>query len=106
VLATWAGTERPYEDFRRTDSLLARCILIINVVLTVGAVAALGLLLLPKNDYAFPLAVFPVLFPAIYYVTHTSLRYRHPIDPLLLLLTAFAVSRCFRRNAKAIAPAS
>jgi hypothetical protein len=24
----------------------------------------------------------------IYYVTHTSLRYRHPIDPMVLLLVA------------------
>ena len=27
----------------------------------------------------------------MYYVTHASLRYRHPIDPIVLLLTAIAV---------------
>jgi hypothetical protein len=40
--------------------------------------------------YAIPLAAYPVLFPILYYVTHTSLRYRHPIDAVLLLLTAVA----------------
>jgi hypothetical protein len=43
-----------------------------------------------RNAYAFPLAAYPVVFPLLYYVTHTSLRYRHPIDPIALLLTAVA----------------
>jgi hypothetical protein len=34
--------------------------------------------------------VFPVIFPCLYYVTHADLRYRHPIDPVLCLLTAIA----------------
>ena len=38
-----------------------------------------------------PLLAFPVLYPLIYYVTHSSLRYRHPIDPFLLLLTVLAL---------------
>ena len=40
----------------------------------------------------FPLAVFPVIFPCLYYLTHADLRYRHPIDPVVLLLTAIAVA--------------
>jgi len=32
------------------------------------------------------------VYPVIYYVTHTSLRYRHPIDPVLVLLVAIAVA--------------
>jgi len=99
ILATWAGTEHPYQDFRRTDSWLARGILLVNLLLTLGTVAGLTLLLLQKNSCAFPVAVFPLFFPLIYYLTHASLRYRHPIDPLLLLLTVFAVSGCLRRIA-------
>jgi hypothetical protein len=44
-----------------------------------------------KNAYAFPVVAIPVVFPLLYYVTHTSLRYRHPIDPIVLLLTAIGV---------------
>jgi hypothetical protein len=44
-----------------------------------------------RNAYAFPLAAVPIVYPLIYYVTHTSLRYRNPIDPVLLLLVAIAV---------------
>jgi hypothetical protein len=30
--------------------------------------------------------------PLVYYVTHASLRYRHPIDPIVLMLTAIAIT--------------
>jgi len=106
VLATWAGTEHPYEDFRRTDSLLARSILIVNLFLTLGTAAGLALLFVRGVRFAFPIAVLPLLFPVTYYVTHASLRYRHPIDPVLLLLTVFAGACCFRSRAiSASAPA-
>lgn len=42
---------------------------------------------------AFPLAMFPAIFPCLYYVTHADLRYRHPIDPIILLLTAIAIAK-------------
>jgi hypothetical protein len=43
-----------------------------------------------RSEYAIPLAVYVFVFPFLYYITHTSLRYRHPIDPEILLLTAIA----------------
>ena len=97
MLATWSGTEHPYGDFLRADSVLARVIFIVNLVLTVGTLGGLALLLLHKSPFVLPLAVFPVCYPVIYYITHTSLRYRHPIDPLLVLLTALAVASCFHK---------
>jgi hypothetical protein len=33
-----------------------------------------------------------VIFPCLYYLTHADLRYRHPIDPVLCLLTAIAAT--------------
>jgi len=92
MLATWAGTEHPCEDFHRTDSLLVRTILITNLVLFLGTLAGMVLLALRRHPLAIPLVVFPICYPLVYYVTHTSLRYRHPIDPLLLLLTTLSVA--------------
>ena len=43
---------------------------------------------------AFPLAACLLVFPVPYYITHTSLRYRHPIDPFLVILCVYAVARC------------
>jgi hypothetical protein len=40
-----------------------------------------------------PLAMCLLVFPVPYYVTHTALRYRHPIDPFLTIFTAYAIAR-------------
>jgi ABC-type Fe3+-siderophore transport system permease subunit len=57
-----------------------------------GALLGVIVVFVRRNVYAVPLAAFPVVFPVLYYVTHTSLRYRHPIDPVVMLLAALAIS--------------
>jgi hypothetical protein len=52
---------------------------------------------LRRSPYAFPLAAFPIVFPVVYYVTHASLRYRHPIDPIIILLTAVSIVEALER---------
>jgi len=39
-----------------------------------------------------PLAMCLLLFPIPYYITHTALRYRHPIDPFMTILAVCAIS--------------
>ena len=96
IVATWLGTETPWRDFWSTDSWLIRTIFLSNSFITIGTVVAIGLLFMRKNQYAVPLAGVPLLFPIVYYVTHTSLRYRHPMDPILLFLTALAIAAVLR----------
>jgi hypothetical protein len=110
----WMGTEAPLKNFRETDSWLIRGILLSSFVTAVGAFFGIVVLWIGRkkitqrrrvhrdgaeteanSDAAeemarasvFPLAVFPVVFPCLYYLTHADLRYRHPIDPIVLLLT-------------------
>jgi 4-amino-4-deoxy-L-arabinose transferase-like glycosyltransferase len=45
-----------------------------------------------KRSAVWPVAAYPVIFPVLYYVTHAQLRLRHPIDPVIMLLTAMAVA--------------
>jgi len=97
IIATWTGTEHPVADFLRTDSLLVRIIVLCNLVLSLGTFLGIVLLVRSKSSSALPIAVFPVLYPVIYYVTHASLRYRHPIDPLLVFLTMFVSADPFIR---------
>jgi Dolichyl-phosphate-mannose-protein mannosyltransferase len=109
IVSTWCGTEHPVDDFMRTDSLLVRVIFLVNFLLTIGSVAAVLGLLLKKHPLAIPLLVFPLLFPVVYYLTHTSLRYRHPVDPFLALLTVYSVASVYRglrfsRNAAPVLP--
>jgi 4-amino-4-deoxy-L-arabinose transferase-like glycosyltransferase len=95
IEATWLGTEHPLADFLSANSLLTRVVFLCNLVVLVGTLCGLSLLFLRRSPYAFPLAVFPLFFPLVYYVTHTSLRYRHPADPALLVLLAVALLACF-----------
>lgn len=58
--------------------------------------AGLILALRFNRNESLPLALCLVLFPIPYYVTHTALRYRHPIDPFLTILTVYAVAQIVR----------
>jgi hypothetical protein len=91
VTATWLGTEQPWHDFRSTDSLLVRSIFLFNVCLTLATSLGIVVLFLRRNRFAIPIAFVPILFPLVYYATHSTLRYRHPIEPILLLLAAIAI---------------
>jgi Dolichyl-phosphate-mannose-protein mannosyltransferase len=110
----WMGTEAPVKNFLETDSWLIRGILLSSFLTAIGALCGVIVMCVGKKwitqrrrerrdgaesleniDGAevmaslpvFPLAVFPAVFPCLYYVTHADLRYRHPIDPVVLLLT-------------------
>jgi len=94
-VAFWGGIPNPIDKFLMTDSWLVRSLILCAIMSGVGALAGIAVLAWKKNDFAFPLAVYPVVFPFLYYITHTSLRYRHPIDPEILLLTAIACGAAF-----------
>ena len=95
IVAFWMGTETPLRDFLNTDSLLVRCIFGMNFLLTAGAFGGLIVLFREKNLFMFPLAVTVAIFPCLYYVTHTLLRYRHAIDPAIVILMALAARGFF-----------
>jgi 4-amino-4-deoxy-L-arabinose transferase-like glycosyltransferase len=98
-VAIWTGLENPVEGFRDSDSLMTRVALASNFLAGIGALCGIVVLFLRRSPYAFFLPAFPIVFPAVYYVTHASLRYRQPIDPVVMLLIAVAIcSAGDRRN--------
>jgi hypothetical protein len=91
-VAIWAGgTPRPIDDFIRNKSAWFRWVLGFNLTAAIGAAAGIVILFRRRNPLAFPVTVFPLVFPLAYYVTLAPPRYRHPIDPVLLLLTAVTI---------------
>jgi hypothetical protein len=90
VVAFWAGIANPVDNFLATDSWLVRALILCAGLSGLGALLGIAVLAWRRSVYALPLAVFPLIFPFLYYVTHNSLRYRLPIDPVVLLLTAIA----------------
>jgi len=91
VVATWLGAESPWQLFSRSDSLLVRGILIWNAIALLGSIGGLLRLLVARNPFFVPVAVFPLVFPITFYIAHTSLRHRHPCDPIIALLMAIAL---------------
>jgi Dolichyl-phosphate-mannose-protein mannosyltransferase len=94
--AFWTGAPFAVQNFLATDSWLVRMVLLCSTVSALGALAGIGVLFWRRSPFVFPLTVYPAVFPFVYYITHTSLRYRHPIDPVVLLLTAIACAAAFR----------
>ena len=88
----WLGSFRPVEDFENADSTWIRAILALNFLTAIGGAIGIVILWRARSPHGFPAAVFVVVVPLVYYVTHASLRYRHPIDPIVLMLTVIAIT--------------
>jgi len=101
-LSFWVGTDAPWKNFMATDSWLIRVILLANGLTALGALVGIAALWRRNRGMGMvvPLAVYPLIFPLLYYVTHAQLRLRHPIDPVVLVLTAIAAAGVMERLRK------
>ena len=91
IISVWSGgTPTPVKDLLNVPSVWFRFVLLFNVMATMGALLGIVILFRRRSVYAFPAAVFPVVFPWAYYLTLVLPRYRLPIDPIVLLLAAIA----------------
>jgi 4-amino-4-deoxy-L-arabinose transferase-like glycosyltransferase len=63
--------------------------------------ALIGLLLARRADalQTFPLSAAMLLFPLTYYITHSAMRYRHPIDPVMTVLAVYAAACAYAKVA-------
>jgi MFS family permease len=104
-VTTWTGgAETPVADFFRNRTLYFRSILLANIAAALGCFIGAILLIRCRHPLAFPIVVIPAVFPVISYITLASPRYRHPIDPIILLLAAFSVYACCKRRRSRAAP--
>jgi 4-amino-4-deoxy-L-arabinose transferase-like glycosyltransferase len=100
----WLGSFHPLQDFENSDSAWIRIILAFNLITAIGSLIGIAALWRSRSPYVFPAAVFILAVPLVYYATHASLRYRHPIDPIALTLTAIAVTGAKRRADRIVPP--
>ena len=96
IVAFWLGTATPFSDFLSADTFLLRSVSVCSFLLLLGTVAGLVLLFFTDNEFTFPLASFVLFFPLVYYLAHASLRFRHPLDPILVLLSAIPFAAILR----------
>jgi hypothetical protein len=108
VADTWAAVYDSRED--KWMNVLHLRMAEVSFCVALSAFAAAGLVLAQRRSAmeALPLALSVVVFPLPYYLTHTSLRYRHPIDPLLTLFAVYAAAQVIstltsmRRSARSL----
>jgi hypothetical protein len=93
VADTWAAVYDSREDKWMTVLHLGMAEVCLCAALSAFAAAGLVLALRRSAMEALPLALCIVVFPMPYYLTHTSLRYRHPIDPLLTVFAVYAAAQ-------------
>ena len=91
--AFWTGAT----SFNKTSPRFYWVVLF-NVAIAAGAVAGCVALWRRRSAYAFPLTAIPVVFPLIYYLALAPPRYRHPIDPALLLLSVIYYAQNDSKN--------
>ncbi len=51
-----------------------------------------------RGEAVFPLVIVLVSFPLVYYITHSSMDYRHPVDPIIVIMCCYAVLEWRRRR--------
>ncbi len=88
------GTTAPIRDFLHSRSAWFRYVVLFNVATALAAVVGIFFLARDRNRYLFPAAVYPIVFPWAYYLTLAQPRYRHPIDPVIMVLAAVCLQAC------------
>jgi hypothetical protein len=94
IAATWTAETstgampHPIRDFLRAPGFWPGYVLLWNLGIPIAALAGLIALARRRNENAFPVAVYPLIFPVTYYFTLVQPRYRLPVDPVLMILAA------------------
>ncbi|MFI5096347.1 MAG: hypothetical protein ACHQT6_00095 [Candidatus Acidiferrales bacterium] len=102
---TWTGVFDSLEDtFVRPAGIRGQYVWSV-ALLSVFSFGGLLLSFLTNAFKTLPLTLCVILFPLPYYITHSSLRCCHPIDPVLTILAVFGLARMislFRRRKASI----
>lgn len=115
IVFTWTGYWSLSPDYLRNEPFALPNIFM-TTLLTIFAVRGLLLCFRQVRRFAQLYAGLLLAFPLVYYITHPSMAYRHPLDPLLVVLavSVFTGNRAGRLSevpardstAEAVAPAS
>jgi hypothetical protein len=86
---TWLATTDSPADEWATAPWYLRGFIVLNVLFAVftwlGALFANR----SKSEHLIPYLTTLVFFPLVFYLTHSSLRYRFPMDPMMMVLAAY-----------------
>jgi 4-amino-4-deoxy-L-arabinose transferase-like glycosyltransferase len=64
------------------------------------AFAGLGWAIHDGRDAVVPLAILLICFPVVYYLTHSDMGFRHPIDPVVVIFASYGAASLRRQRAE------
>jgi 4-amino-4-deoxy-L-arabinose transferase-like glycosyltransferase len=89
ILNTWTGLWEFPPPWNMDEPGVPN--ILMYTFISVLAFAGLILAIRHGREEAIPLAFLPAFLPAVYYLTHSDMGFRHPIDPVLVIFMAYAV---------------
>lgn len=90
VVYIWTGYWSFQREYLREEPLDPENIFFCSMFTILAFVGLIQSFRLGKEG-AVPFALVLLTFPAAYYLTHPEMGYRHPMDPLIVILAAFAI---------------
>jgi 4-amino-4-deoxy-L-arabinose transferase-like glycosyltransferase len=90
----WTGYDEPLVDLAKRPPF-ALTLFLVDTIFPLLTFSGALLAYRRRNPCAFPFAAALLFFPLVYYFTHASLRYRHPIDPVMTVLSGYSVVTIF-----------
>jgi hypothetical protein len=96
ILNTWTAAWGYPPGWTMDESGLANILL--YSLISVLCFAGMGWAMHDRRDGVYPMSILVVVFPGIYYLTHSDLGFRHPIDPVIAIFLIYGMSSLFRRE--------
>jgi 4-amino-4-deoxy-L-arabinose transferase-like glycosyltransferase len=95
-METWTGFTDSFADIWAGGDISLRASLLLNYGFTLLSLAGLLLARRASPLMSWPLLNLILVFPVVYYLCHMDPRYRQPLEPVMAVLTAFALARILR----------
>jgi hypothetical protein len=99
IVYTWTGYWSLARDYLAVESM-DPWNMVLSVPITILMLMGLRRAFRESKDTAVLYSAIVIVFPLVYYITHPHLRYRHVIDPEIVVLACYAVvqwPRAFRK---------
>ena len=87
-ISTWLGIWDPLQDLWSNVNFSARFLESWNLVFALLTLLGALFVCSSRNQESFPYVAVLFLYPLVFYLTHASLRYRFPMDPVMTMLAA------------------
>jgi 4-amino-4-deoxy-L-arabinose transferase-like glycosyltransferase len=89
----WIAVNDSPLDSWSNSPLYVKLFMVLNVSLALFTLLGALFAYRAKHPDALPYAMVLLIFPLIFYLTHASLRYRFPMDPIMMVLSAYGVAQ-------------